>query len=209
MLDAIARLGGRGRPGGRFAYRNSNYVVAAEIAERAGGRDIEALLAELVAGPLGLRGFSFARGGGRHAARRARIARCWAARSTCSPSRAGACPRTRSGPVWGDGGIAASAGELARFLEALLAGELVAARDAARDGPARARARAPAYGLGIMARREDGAIVAGHDGHVLRLDRIVVDGRRHRHDGGGGVQPGEPAASRPRGWRAAARAALA
>ena len=75
----------------------------------------------------------------------------------------GRVPTDAVGPVWGDGGIAASAGELARFLEALLAGEL-AAPATVRGMVPRVRARGAAYGLGIMARREDGAIVAGHDG---------------------------------------------
>ena len=61
LLAAIARLGPEREPGERFAYRNSNYVVAAELAERAAGRDFESLLAELIARPLGLSGFSFAR----------------------------------------------------------------------------------------------------------------------------------------------------
>jgi D-alanyl-D-alanine carboxypeptidase len=60
VIEAIVRLGAERLPGGRFAYRNSNFVVAAEIAERAGGRDVEALLTELVARPLGLSGLSFA-----------------------------------------------------------------------------------------------------------------------------------------------------
>ena len=82
VLDAIARLGGAREPGGRFAYRNSNYVVAAEIAERAGGRDIEALLAELVARPLGLAGLLVRRAAS-------------PARGSAGAARRGARPRGR------------------------------------------------------------------------------------------------------------------
>ena len=34
----------------------------------------------------------------------------------------GRVPNDAIGPVWGDGGVAASAGDLARFFEALFAG---------------------------------------------------------------------------------------
>jgi D-alanyl-D-alanine carboxypeptidase len=162
LLDATARLGGRGRPGGRFLYCNSNYVVAAELAERAGGEDLEALLTDLVARPLGLRGLSFATAvAGTRLAAPHRALLC---RSVGLPVLTGGrVPTDAIGPVWGDGGIAASAGELARFLEALLAGELTAPATVRAMVP-RVRARGMAYGLGIMARHEGGAILAGHDG---------------------------------------------
>ncbi len=59
LIDAIVRAGAEREPDRRFAYRNGNYVIAAEIAERAGGRDIGALLDELIARPLGLETMSF------------------------------------------------------------------------------------------------------------------------------------------------------
>ena len=60
LIDAIVARGSEREPDRRFAYRNGNYVIAAEIAERAGGRDIGALLDELIARPLGLETMSFA-----------------------------------------------------------------------------------------------------------------------------------------------------
>jgi D-alanyl-D-alanine carboxypeptidase len=162
VIYAIARLGSEREPDRMFAYRNSNYVVAAEIAERAGGRDLESLLADLIARPLGLRGFSFATAipDTRLAApHRALLGRPVDLRRVIGA----AVPTDAIGPVWGDGGLACSAGELARFTEALLTGELVRPR-MLREMLAPPRRRRPAYGLGLMTRRGEGGVLAGHDG---------------------------------------------
>jgi D-alanyl-D-alanine carboxypeptidase len=166
LIDAIARLGSEGEPGRRFAYRNSNYVVAAEIAERAGGRDVESLLADMVARPLGLRGLSFAATvpGTRLAApHRTLLRRAVDLRAVTG----GRVPTDAIGPVWGDGGIASSAIDLARFTEALLSGELLeprTLREMLAPGP---RRRLPAYGLGVMTRSTGRGVLAGHDGMYL------------------------------------------
>ena len=76
----------------------------------------------------------------------------------------GRVPNDAIGPVWGDGGIAASAGDLARFTEALLLGDLVTPRrlrEVVTPGP---RRRLPSYGLELILRRDGDAVVAGHDG---------------------------------------------
>jgi D-alanyl-D-alanine carboxypeptidase len=165
VLDAIAALGADRDPDQRFAYRNSNYIVAAELAERASGKGIEELLRELVRAPLGLDAFSFEP----HAAGAAPVATPHVAvlgrAVDLLAVTGGRLPTDTIGPVWGDGGIASSGADLARFTEALFAGELLGppalaamVRRSSRFG------RTAGYGLGVMVRRIAGVRVAGHDG---------------------------------------------
>ena len=164
LIEAIARLGPEREPDERFAYRNSNYIVAAELAERAGGDDFATLLDALIAGPLGLPGFSCAAsvGGARlatpHVALLGRPVDLLAVTG-------GVVPTDALGPVWGDGGIASSAQDLARFTEALFTGELVSTQTLGAMVSRRSRlGRKAGYGLGVMISQVPGAVVAGHDG---------------------------------------------
>lgn len=164
VIDAIARLGPEREPDHRFAYRNGNYVIAAELAERASGSGFAALLEEHIAQPLGIPGFSCAaevpgtRLAGPHAAVLRRPVDLLAVTR-------GRIPTDALGPVWGDGGVASSAQDLARFTEALFAGQLLTGPSlqamtarSSRFGHKRG------YGLGVMLERRPGAVVAGHDG---------------------------------------------
>ena len=158
------RLGPERDPDERFAYRNSNYIVAAELAERAGGDDYATLLDAHIAGPLGLPGFSCERSvsGARlatpHVALLGRPIDLLAVTG-------GRVPTDALGPVWGDGGIASSAQDLARFTEALFTGELVSAQTLGAMVSRRSRfGRKAGYGLGVMTTQVPGAVVAGHDG---------------------------------------------
>ncbi len=164
LIEAIARLGPEREPDERFAYRNSNYIVAAELAERAGGDDFATLLDALIAGPLGLPGFSCAAsvGGARlatpHVALLGRPVDLLAVTG-------GVVPTDALGPVWGDGGIASSAQDLARFTEALFTGELVSTQTLGAMVSRRSRlGRKAGYGLGVTISQVPGAVVAGHDG---------------------------------------------
>ena len=121
MIEAIARLGAEREPDARFAYRNGNYVIAAEIAERAGGRDLGTLLDELIARPLGLatfRSFAAAPLVPPHLLVLRRVVDLLAVTG-------GRVPTDAIGPVWGDGGLAASAADSRALLR----------------GPVRGRAR--------------------------------------------------------------------
>lgn len=157
--DEVIRAIARGRPafapGSRFAYTNSNYVLLGRVIERATGGSVEAALQRLVASPLGLRSFSF----------RERLPGFRLARGselidgTLVGTFAGARPPADAiGPVWTDGGIAATAPDLARFAAGVFGGRLLA--------PASVRAMTAAtpgsdgYGLGVAI---DGPVV-GHDG---------------------------------------------
>ena len=164
VIAAIARLGSEREPGRRFRYCNSNYVVAAELAERASGHDYETLLRTQIAGPLGLPGFSSARSipGTRIATPHLGLLRRPVDLLAVTRGRV---PTDALGPVWGDGGIASSALDLARFTEALFGGELVSGRSLRAMTARTSRfGRKGGYGLGVMTTRVDGAVVAGHDG---------------------------------------------
>ena len=164
VIAAIARLGSEREPDRRFRYCNSNYVVAAEIAERASGQDYETLLEAQIAGPLGLPGFSCARSiaGTRLATPHLSLLRRPVDLLAVTRGRV---PTDALGPVWGDGGIASSALDLARFTEALFGGELVNAPTLAAMTRRTSRfGRRGGYGLGVIITRDRGAVVAGHDG---------------------------------------------
>ena len=69
------------------------------------------------------------------------------------------------GPIWGDGPVASSALDLARFTEALFGGELLDPRLPARDGAPHEPLRSP---VRLRPRRaapaRAGPVLAGHDG---------------------------------------------
>ena len=54
ILEGIAREDLAFAPGSRWAYNNSGYLLAAAIAERAGGKDLAALMQERLFGPAGM-----------------------------------------------------------------------------------------------------------------------------------------------------------
>jgi D-alanyl-D-alanine carboxypeptidase len=164
VIEAIARLGPERKPDLRFAYRNSNYIVAAELAERASGNDFATLLNALIAGPLGMPGFSCARSVGGARLATPHLAVLGRPVDLLAVTR-GHVPTDALGPVWGDGGIASCAQDLARFTEALFTGKLVSAQTLGAIVSRSSRlSRQAGYGLGVMISPIPGAVVAGHDG---------------------------------------------
>ncbi|HEU4657550.1 MAG TPA: serine hydrolase domain-containing protein [Capillimicrobium sp.] len=139
VIAAIRRGRPQFAPDARFAYRNANYVLLGEIAERAAGTGVEALLRRELAAPLGLGSLSFA------------VDAPAGGRLVGAPLLADVV-----GPVWTDGGIATDATDLARLTDALLGGRVLAA-------PTLAAMTAPGddgYGLGTVI----GSRRIGHDG---------------------------------------------
>ena len=105
VIAAIARLGTERAPDRRFAYRNSNYVVAAEMAERAERRATSRRCwMRSIAGPLGLPGFSFARSVAGRAWRR----RTWRCSAPGRPARGHRRPRAHRRARSRSGATAAS-----------------------------------------------------------------------------------------------------
>lgn len=92
---------------GRYAYSNTNYVLLGAIARRASGLSMQAALRRHVLAPLGLGATSFTRTPS-------------LARRVAGGRR---LPNDVWGPLWGDGGIVSTAGDVARFLHALVAGD--------------------------------------------------------------------------------------
>ena len=146
VLAAISRQPAAFAPGERFEYANSNYIVAGEVIERITGQPIETILSRRVAAPLGLATLSF-----REHLPGSRIAHGHQPTlGFLGPAQdqydlaGGRTPSDVIGPVWTDGGIAASARDLARFSAALFAGEIVSRRTVARMTPD------GHYGLGLQ-----------------------------------------------------------
>ena len=165
MIAAIARLGSERVPDRRFRYCNSNYVVAAEIAERASGQDYETLLEAQIAGPLGLPGFSSARSvpGTRLATPHLSLLRRPVDLLAVTRGRV---PTDALGPVWGDGRDReqrARPRTLHRGAVRRGARERV---DARRDDQAHQPLRAPGRltASACMTSQDRGAVVTGHDG---------------------------------------------
>jgi D-alanyl-D-alanine carboxypeptidase len=153
----LEQLRARRAPGGRFAYRDGNFVAAAELAERASGEDFGALVSTGIAEPLGLPGFSCARDVPGTRLTTPHIALL--GRAVPRPVTAEAF-----GPIWGDGPVASSALDLARFTEALFGGELIGPemlREMTRRTDRHGRR---SYGLGVQLKRTDLGVLAGHDG---------------------------------------------
>lgn len=151
------------KPGSKFEYSNTNYVMLGAVLERASAMSVDALFAQLIAEPLGLtREADFAR----LPAYAPRIAHGYDLTNgklvdTFAGARDLGVPTGDWGPVWTDGGIVASAAGVARFTDALYGGRVLRPATLAqmlRPGPD------GSYGLGTIRVRFDGHTWQGHDG---------------------------------------------
>jgi D-alanyl-D-alanine carboxypeptidase len=148
-------------PGRAFQYSDTNYIVLGAILERITHRSIERDLQELIAKPLGITSATFVP----TAAAKARIAHPYLL------SRRGlltsewipgfGVSSAVWGPVFTDGGLAASSLDVARFANALLSGRLV------RPGELRLMTHIGDgdYGFGLRSRPSDGHVWLGHRGY--------------------------------------------
>ncbi len=185
VLDAIVRLGPEAEPGERFTYTNSNYIVIGEILELSTGESIGDLVENYISRPLGLDTLSFSEqqpGEGRLA-----IPHDWLPLRRHNPYDSlrytgGRIPGDALGEVWTDGGIMASAEDLAVFTEALFGGNLLSSRSVEEMSTPpgygetfirRAlRLVSPgesesAYGLGVAVERQGASSLLWHDGMYL------------------------------------------
>ena len=149
VLEAVQRLGAEAKPGERYAYRNSNYVALGEILELCVGESLESLVRERIAEPLGLRTLSFGENypeGSRVASPHVTVL----GRVFDPLSRTGGkIPSHALGETWADGGIAASADDLAAFTEALFGGGLLQPETVEAMTAPNERAPQGSYGLGV------------------------------------------------------------
>lgn len=148
-------------PGREFQYSDTNYIVLGAILQRITHSSIQRIFQQLIAGPLGITSATFAR----TPAAAARLAHPYLRQrngSLTSPWIPGfGVPSVVWGPVFTDGGLAASSLDLARFGNALLGGRLVKAalvRQMTRIGRGN-------YGLGIRGRSFEGRFWLGHRGY--------------------------------------------
>jgi D-alanyl-D-alanine carboxypeptidase len=163
-------------PGSQFSYSSTNYVLLGLLVERRTGRTLRQEIGTRILRPLGLRWTGF------------------------RPSRAdvhGYVPPIRDGIVqehpgrdtwgddaswaWGSGDLESTAGDLARFYEALLRGRLLPRRllevmlTPAVERPNRLR-----YGLGVAIVRTPCGLAYGHTGNVLGYVSAVWNDREAR-----------------------------
>ncbi|MDO8189534.1 serine hydrolase domain-containing protein [Conexibacter sp. JD483] len=105
-------------PGSRWEYSNTNYLLLGEIAERAGRAPFQRLLQRFVTRPLGLRETTMVRGG-LPLERFSHGYYGFGSTTFDTWSGARSLPADAFGPVWTDGGIAATALDAARFSDGL------------------------------------------------------------------------------------------
>jgi D-alanyl-D-alanine carboxypeptidase len=165
------------RPGERFAYASTNYVILGMVAERVTGTSLERQLRDRIFVPLELEDTSFSPG----QRFRGRYAHGYAPseHDGIVGSLATARDRSTAGTswAWAAGSIVSTASDLSRFFGALLRGRLLPFRllESMRPEPG---AR---YGLGLAAFRTPCGNAIGHTGALLGTVSAVwssADGRR-------------------------------
>jgi D-alanyl-D-alanine carboxypeptidase len=177
LVGVALALGPVARPGERFAYASTNYVLLGMVVERATRISLERQLRSRIFAPLGLHDTSFAPG------RRiqGRFAHGYAPSvyDGIVGSLTTARDRSTVGTwwVWAAGSIVSTAPDLSRFLGAVVQGRLLPPRllELMRPAPG---AR---YGLGLAAFRTPCGTAIGHTGALLGTVSAAwssPDGRR-------------------------------
>lgn len=150
------------RPGERYAYSSTNYLLLELIVERASGTSLEHQLETRIVEPLGLEGTSFEPGvvPGAHI------------HGHRPPSHQGIVtgpPRDTSGEAaswaWGAAAIVSTTDDLRRFFRALLRGRLLAAAQL-RDMETLVPAGSLRYGLGLAVFPTPCGDAWGHTGNA-------------------------------------------
>lgn len=160
-LVALAEsLPGRGAPGQRFRYSNTDYLLLGLVVERATGQRLDAQLWQRVLQPLGLRDTELPAVDpvlrGRHATGYTRLVAGapYLETTEITPSESGA-----------SGAIVSTPGEVARFLDAVLGGRLLPEPQLRMLRDARPVDDGRAYGCGLYrVALPDGPVLYGHQG---------------------------------------------
>jgi len=165
------------RPGERFAYASTNYVLLGLVVERATGTSLERQLRRRIFAPLRLQDTSFTPG----TRVRGRYVHGYAPSEHDGIVNSLATARDRSTVnaswAWAAGAVVSTAPDLSRFLGAVLRGRLLSPGllGLMRPGPV---AR---YGLGLVAFRTPCGTAIGHSGALLGIVSAAwssPDGRR-------------------------------
>ena len=159
------------RPGSRFEYCNTNYVILGQIIERASGMSIAKAFDRSIVDPLHLTNDAVFP---RLAWAAPRIAHGYDSRrlhDTFDRARILDVPTGDWGVMWTDGGLAADAQGVARFTDALFSGRILRAKTLAtmmKPGPN------GSYGLGTYRVRFDGREWHGHDGFYYGFTTVAM-----------------------------------
>jgi CubicO group peptidase (beta-lactamase class C family) len=148
-------------PGRGFQYSDTNYIVLGGILEQVTHRSIERDLQELIARPLGITSMTFVP----TATAKAQLAHPYLRQAdgllTSQWIPGFGVSTSVWGPVFTDGGLAASSRDVARFANALLGGRLLEAKalsQMTQIGPGD-------YGFGMRGRSFGGRSWLGHRGY--------------------------------------------
>jgi D-alanyl-D-alanine carboxypeptidase len=166
FLDRTLAHGLRSSPGERFAYSNIGYLLVRLIIERVTGLSLQEALTEHLFAPLGLRGTAVVTS----LTDAQLLASGWQPSWSNPSTLENVIPRYHPGWV-SHGVVASTALEAARFLNALMAGEIVAREgvaamcEAVRVPGDQPPFVAAGYGLGLMLDLASPyGLVAGHGG---------------------------------------------
>ncbi|MFJ2598795.1 serine hydrolase domain-containing protein [Streptomyces erythrochromogenes] len=168
-------------PGTRFSYSNTNYVLAALIIEKAGGRTYEAEVRDRIIRPLGLKATTNP-GNSIHIPRPS--SRAYSKLFAQAPDRIDDVTEMNGSQGWADGDIISTAGDLNRFYRALMRGELLTPRQLAAMKTMVEIPERPdmAYGLGITRMRTScGTTLWGHGGGMVGSTSLAVTTENGRH----------------------------
>jgi D-alanyl-D-alanine carboxypeptidase len=185
-------------PGQRYDYNNTNYVALGEVIEHASGQGVDAVYRRVVADPLRLEGCFFAR----DAAVARRLAAGHDEQGASTFPGDGSVPTDTWGDTWTDGGLACTAGGIARIVDALFRGRIVEPASV-REMTAFGKGD---YGLGVSHAPDEDGDWWGHDGSYGGFEsQAWFDPRRRltvvslvNQDGGGSEEIWEAMAA---AWR--------
>ena len=175
LVALVARRPRVGAPGGSFHYSSTNYLVLGLLVERVTGRSLAAELRRRIIGPLRLTDTAYRPGplSGRHV----HGYRLASHQGVVDPTAAPRDLEPRSARWAGaSGDLVSSAGDLARFLAALLGGDLLPRRELRAM-----EAVGPRYGLGLAVYPTRCGLAWGHTGNlngILTIAWSTRDGRR-------------------------------
>lgn len=143
-------------PGSSWKYSNSNYYLAGLVAESVTGRSVAELLRSRILDPLDLAATFL----GAAEPSRGVIAHPWSAQADIS-----AMPRkSLLSAAWTAGAMYSTAGEMLRWYQALMGGQLI---DRSSLGEMTDFRGPVGYGLGLFQRRVGERTVWGHSGSIV------------------------------------------
>ncbi|MFE9634694.1 serine hydrolase domain-containing protein [Streptomyces sp. NPDC006463] len=169
------------KPGDRFSYSNTNYILAGLIIEKAGGRTYEAEVRDRIINPLRLTATS-------NPGNSIRIprpsSRSYSKLFASAPDRIDDVTEMNGSQGWADGDIISTTGDLNRFYGALLRGELLPPKqlEAMKTTVSNPERPDMSYGLGLTRFRTTcGTTVWGHGGGMVGSISMAVTTEDGRH----------------------------